>query len=201
MDSRNLSTLAAARDEDIEALHEELLQQRPQEVQEYEDNLPASSREWMSYARRDSIRSNALVVGLLHDCIVGNKDLLQELLEINIGGFVETFNTHVVTKMQKRSEDKKEDCDEDPTWEGSILAWMKAFYPAPVIENNIREMITNYGTEHLTPTARSHLKEWAETVQEHLDFSQKAISDDLLRLSRVVSWLSDHVLADSKGKL
>ena len=154
----------------------------------------------MNYARKDSIRSNAFIVGLLHDCIVGQEGLVQELLEFNVGGFLETFYKHMAKQLEV-SNTKGVGEKQETTWEEEVMNWMKAFYPAPVIENNIRRMITNYGTEHLTQATRFQLHDWVSLLQNNLDFSKEALNDDLLRLSRVVSWLADHVLLDPKGKL
>jgi len=80
----------------------------------------------------------------------------------------------------------------------SLIRWLEDYYPPPVIESNVQQVIEKMGVQHISDELHKKFSEFIQEVRHKVDF--KTVSTPLLkRFDSNVRWFESVVVKKARS--
>jgi len=108
----------------------------------------------------ESMKACQLFVNLLVNALLGKKDIVAALLELNLEGFFEIYEREVVSLSDFDSLDEN-------TYFTKLLAWLENYMPPAVFESNLLRVLRELSI-HISVQAKAKLLLWVQQIKRSL---------------------------------
>eukprot|EP01102_Stenamoeba_stenopodia_P006612 TRINITY_DN1826_c0_g1_i1.p1 TRINITY_DN1826_c0_g1~~TRINITY_DN1826_c0_g1_i1.p1 ORF type:complete len:455 (-),score=73.25 TRINITY_DN1826_c0_g1_i1:33-1397(-) len=174
MDSRN-NRLLEVSDDDIWKLVDALMAEsaRQKQIQPSSNYYTWLNPEQKRLYVFESMKACQMFANLLINALLGKKDIISALLELNLDGFFEIYEREVTPLSSFDSLDKD-------TFFTKLLYWLENYMPPAVFETNLLRVLKELST-HISAQSRAKLLLWVQQIKSSL-----ATSSDLKVMKRFI---------------
>jgi len=165
IDSRNMYTLETSDEEMIEKLHERIAKSG-KVVQPYLLELYIQS-----------IKDTKYLANLFHQCATSQIDLLEELVELNITGFFESYDNSIQPYTDPEE------------YKSKLNMWFDNYFPPPVLQKQVGKILSDLGVHLLKETKQIRFKNWIKEIETNIDFKKCKEEKVMKRFEKVFNYL------------